>query len=80
MHTAKMSDIKKTIASGGSVVFIWDACQAVLTSVNGGRVRWIDMRSYHGFLKTIASKLKRVESGSVENKDLTIQWYKETEI
>jgi hypothetical protein len=46
----------------------------VLISADGKRLTTLDGRTKQGFLKTVAPTLKATRTGSVETKDLVIEW------
>ncbi len=71
-ETARLPDIRRVVEEGGYVRFVWASNSPKLVSAD--KETLIDLRSYHGFLKTLAPKLQRTETGSSETKDLVIEW------
>lgn len=72
--SAHLSDIHDALNQGGHVRFDWKTCRAEL--ILRGAKWLVDNRSYHGFLKTVAPKLERTETGSTDAKNLVIIWRK----
>ena len=73
---AKLADVRRILTEGGIVRFQWATCWTVLISADGGSFTTLDGRTYQGFLKTVAPKMERTETGSTETKDLVIEWRK----
>lgn len=70
---AILSDILQALNEGGCVQFHHTDCHASVVYGNGRR-KSIDGRSYQGFLQTMASHMQRTEIGSVETRNLIIEW------
>jgi len=68
-------DIHRVLTEGGFVRFIWRTGRKELITPSGRSLR-IDGRTYQGFLKTLAPRLERTETGSMEEKDLVVEWRK----
>jgi hypothetical protein len=66
-------DVHRVLTEGGFVRFIWHTGRKELITASGRSLR-IDGRTYQEFLKTLAPKLKRSETGSMEERDLVIEW------
>jgi hypothetical protein len=71
---ARLAEMKRVLANGGLVRFIWASGHTVLISANGKRLTSLDGRTYQGFLKTVAPALQETSTGSIETKDLIIEW------
>jgi hypothetical protein len=71
---AQLAEVKRVLANGGFVRFIWRSCHTVLISANGKRLTTLDGRTYQGFLKTVAPTLQETKTGSIETQDLVIEW------
>jgi hypothetical protein len=71
---ARLTEVKRVLANGGLVRFIWASGHAVLISANGKRLTTLDGRTYQGFLKTVAPTLQETTTGSIETQDLIIEW------
>jgi hypothetical protein len=71
---AKLADVGRVLAEGGIVRFQWVTCWTVLISADSGSYTPLDGRTYQGFLKVVAPKLERTETGSTETKNLVIEW------
>jgi hypothetical protein len=71
---ARLAEVKRVLARGGLVRFIWASSHTILISANGKRLTTLDGRTYQGFLKTIAPNLKERRTGSTETRDLIIEW------
>jgi len=71
---ARLAEVKRVLANGGLVRFIWASGHTVLVSANGKRLATLDERTYHGFLKTVAPTLQETKTGSIETQDLVIEW------
>lgn len=71
---ALLKDIRRVINAGGELKFVHAFCLASLLEKDSQWFSAVDGRSYHGFLRTLAPKLQRTETGSVETKDLVITW------
>jgi hypothetical protein len=69
-----MADVKRIVAHGGLVRFTYKTALAILVSVDGQLLSQLDRRTYDAFLRSIAPRLPRTESGSVDNGDLVIEW------
>ncbi len=72
---ATMKQVRGVLNEGGKVVFDWKQGWTRLVSADGNFTT-IDGRTYQGFLKTLAPKLERTETGSTDTKDLVIEWRK----
>lgn len=70
---AYLEQVDVVLEAGGKVQFIHQTCTARLFTPTGISVS-LDGRTYHGFLDTRAKKLHRFEYGSLETKDLMIEW------
>jgi hypothetical protein len=79
MRRAKLKDVREALANGGCVRFVWNTCGPRIISADGESVP-LDGRTYQGFLTSLAPTLKRTEAGSVETKDLIIEWRKDRQI
>ena len=71
---ARLTELQRVLANGGLVRFIWASGHTVLISANGKRLATLDGRTYHGFLKTVAPSLQETSTGSIEAKNLIIEW------
>ena len=71
---AQLAEVRRVLANGGLVRFVWASAHTVLISANGKRLATLDGRTYDGFLKTIAPSLQETSTGSIENQDLIIEW------
>jgi hypothetical protein len=71
---SQLAEVKRVLAIGGLVRFIWASGHTVLISANGKRLTTLDGRSYQGFLKTVAPSLLETPTGSIETQDLIIEW------
>jgi hypothetical protein len=71
---AQLAEVRRVLANGGLVRFIWASGHTVLISANGKRLTTLDGRTYQGFLKTVAPALQENPTGSIENQDLIIEW------
>jgi hypothetical protein len=71
---AQLAEVKRVLANGGLVRFVWASGHTVLISANGKRLTMLDGRAYHGFLKTVAPSLEETSTGSIETQDLIIEW------
>jgi hypothetical protein len=71
---AQLAEVRRVLANGGLVRFIWASGHTVLISANGKRLTSLDGRTYQGFLKTVAPTLQETSTGSIETKDLIIGW------
>jgi hypothetical protein len=71
---ARLAEVKRVLANGGLVRFIWASGHTVLISANGKRLTTLDGRTYEGFLKTVAPTLQETSTGSIETQDLIIEW------
>ena len=54
----QLAEVKRVLANGGLVRFIWASGHTVLISANGKRLTMLDGRAYHAFLKTVAPSLQ----------------------
>jgi hypothetical protein len=72
---AMMKQVRRVLDEGGKIIFDWKSCQTGLISADGNSFM-MDGRTYQGFLKRLAPKLQRTETGSTETKDLVIEWSK----
>jgi hypothetical protein len=68
-----MDLVRCVLNEGGKVVFTWKEGDIRLIEADGNRF-WMDGRTYQGFLKTLAPKLQKIETGSTDTKDLVIEW------
>jgi len=73
---ARMRQVQRVLNEGGYVKFDWKICRTIVISADGELFTTMDGRTYQGFLKTLASRLQRTETGSTETKDLVIEWRK----
>ena len=71
---ARLGEVKRVLANGGLVRFIWASGHTVLISANGKRLTSFDGRTYQGFLKTVAPILQETTTGSIKTQDLIIEW------
>jgi hypothetical protein len=71
---ARLAEVRRVLASGGLVRFVWASGHTVLISANGKRLTTLDGRTYEGFLKTVAPTLLETTTGSIETQDLVIEW------
>jgi hypothetical protein len=71
---AQLAEVRRVLANGGLVRFIWASGHTVLISANGKRLTTLDGRTYQGFLKTFAPSLLETPTGSIETHDLVIEW------
>jgi hypothetical protein len=71
---AQLAKVRRVLANGGLVRFIWESGHTVLISANGKRLTTLDGRAYQGFLKTVAPTLQETTTGSIETQDLIIEW------
>ena len=71
---ARLAEVKRVLANGGLVRFIWASGDTVLISANGKRLTTLDGRTYQGFLKSVAPTLQETTTGSIETQDLVIEW------
>lgn len=76
---AQMKQVRRVLNEGGHVRLNWRNGSTVLVSADRKSSTAIDGRTYQGFLKTLAPKLERTETGSMETKDLVIEWRKSDE-
>ena len=77
MKRAYLKQVLKTIAEGGRVEFAWNTMTATL--YNSQNEAWrIDGRCYHAFVynPTNLENVKRLETGSTDEKNLVIIWKK----
>ena len=68
----KLDEVKQGLNRGGFVRFEHNSCSAYLSGE--GQHAFLDGRTYHGFLQTVAPNLTRMETGSIEKKNLVITW------
>jgi hypothetical protein len=73
---AHMKQVQRVLNEGWHVKFDWKAGQTIVISADGELFTTMDGRTYQGFLKTLAPRLQRSETGSTEQKDLAIEWRK----
>jgi hypothetical protein len=73
---ARMKQVRRILDEGGLVRFNWRVGWTRVFSANGLYVTTLYGRTYSAFLRTLAPKLERTETGSVETKDLVIEWRK----
>jgi len=73
---ARMRQVHRVLSEGGYVQFDWKTCRTIVISADGELFTTMDGRTYQGFLKTLAPKLNRSETGSTDTKDLVIEWRK----
>ena len=72
---ARLEDVARALAQGGCVrCTSGNSSSAILVFPGGDAV--LDGRTYQRFLKTVAPQLKETRTGSVETKDLVIEWRK----
>lgn len=71
-RAAKLADVRRVLNDGGYVRFVWVSASPTL--ISAGSETPIDLRSYQGFLKTVAPTLKCSRIGSTETKNLVIEW------
>jgi hypothetical protein len=71
---AQLAEVRRVLANGGLVRFIWASGHTILISGNGKRLTSLDGRAYQGFLKTVAPTLQETSTGSIEAQDLIIEW------
>lgn len=71
---AQLAEVRRVLANGGLVRFVWASGHTVLISADGKRLRTLEGRTYHDFLKTVAPSLQETSTGSVETQDLIIEW------
>jgi hypothetical protein len=71
---ARLAEVRRVLANGGLVRFVWKSDHTVLISANGKRLTTLDGRTYQGFLKTVAPSLLETPTGSIETQDLIIEW------
>jgi hypothetical protein len=71
---ARLAEVRRVLAIGGLVRFIWASGHTVLISANGKRLTTLDGRTYQGFLRTVAPSLLEIPTGSIETQDLIIEW------
>lgn len=71
---ARLTEVKRVLKNGGLVRFVWASRHTVLISADGKRLTTLDGRTKQGFMKTVAPTLKETRTGSVETKDLVIEW------
>jgi hypothetical protein len=74
--SAWMKHVRRVLTEGGHVRFEWRNCLTILVSADHKSFTTIDRGTYQRFLKTLAPELERAEIGSVEIKDLVIEWRK----
>src|SRR6266851_1832623 len=70
---AQMKQVRRVLNEGGHVKFVWKTGAITAISADGALFSTMDGRTYQGFLKTLAPKLERTETGSTETKDLVIE-------
>lgn len=77
MKKARLREIKDCLLAGGMLRYDWKSGVALLIWPNK-IFQDIDGRSYSGFLQSVGehppSWVSRIESGTVEAKDLVITW------
>jgi len=71
---AQMRQVYRVLNEGGVVRFIHRDGWAILVSADGEVSATLDGRTYAGFLTTLAPKLKRTESGSIDGGDFVVEW------
>jgi len=71
---AQMRQVYRVLNEGGVVRFIHRDGWAILVSADGELSTTLDGRTYAGFLTTLAPKLKRTESGSIDGGDFVVEW------
>jgi hypothetical protein len=71
---AQLAEVKRVLTNGGLVRFVWASGHTVLISADGKRLRALDGRTYQGFVKTVAPSLQETSAGSIEAKNLIIEW------
>jgi len=73
---AQMKQVLRVLNEGGYVKFDWNTSRIIVVSAHGDLLTAMDGRTYHGFLKTLAPRLHRTDTGSTGTKDLVIEWRK----
>lgn len=68
---AQLADVKRTLAEGGFVRFTWGVGTVELID-SRSHSRRLDRRTYQAITKR--SDLQRTTTGSVESKDLIVEW------
>jgi hypothetical protein len=71
-----MNQARRILEEGGYVRFNFRVGWTRVFTANGLYFTALDGRTYSAFLRTLAPKLERTETGSVETKDLIIEWRK----
>lgn len=71
---AQLAEVRHVLANGGLVRFVWASGHTILISADGKRLGTLDGRTYHGFLKTVAPNLQETSKGSIDAKNLIIEW------
>jgi hypothetical protein len=69
----KLNEVLNELGNGGYVRFTWSKCGVDLILANG-EIKPIDGRTYQAFLSAHQQKFARIEIGTVETKDLVIEW------
>lgn len=70
----RMKELKQELAAGGYVQFDHSIVWARLYTADHKWFTTLDGRTYRGFLKTVAPKLRMTATGSIETNDLCITW------
>lgn len=70
----QLAEIKRVLAKGGLIRFVWASGHTVLISPSGKRLTTLEAHTYGGFLKTVAPSLQETSTGSIETEDLVIEW------
>lgn len=63
-----MKQVMRVLNEGGYVRFEWRTCSTILISADHKLFTTIGVRTYQGFLRTLALQLERTETGSVRQK------------
>jgi hypothetical protein len=72
----QMRQVQRVLNEGGQVKCDWNTGAITVVSADGVLFSTMDGRTYQGFLKTLAPKLQRTDTGRTETKDLVIEWRK----
>jgi len=76
MRIAFLKDVREILQAGGWVRFTHATCVSELFAPSGKMSVSIDGRTYQGFLQTLAKNCTQTETGSLEKKNLVIEWRK----
>lgn len=71
---AQLAEVRRVLANGSLVRFVWASGHTALISADGKRLMTLDGRTCHSFLKTVAPSLQETSTGSIEAKNLIIEW------